>query len=285
MVIPENVGHDVAMRTTGPLGTPAVDAALARLEKFVSDGPLHPGRRLPPERDLAVRLGTSRSTLREALRILRALGVVKAAPKRGTCVINAPSIPVNLVLPDLAQFANPEDVMQARIILEPGIAAIVAVRSSPEDWQGLAECIRHGRAAGRGDEFERWDREFHIRLARATRNAPLAHLSVVLQSLRDEAVWGQLKRQDLSRHGRTEEYARDHERILTAIERREPEGAQRRMLEHLIRVRDNLFADVQAPAAAGPLRPAPAPSRVHRGRARQKRNDRYRRHPHREDSP
>ncbi|MDR7399026.1 MAG: GntR family transcriptional regulator, partial [Armatimonadota bacterium] len=60
--------------------TPAVEAVLERLERLVEEGRLPEGR-LPPERELAAQLDTSRATLREALRLLRSLGVLEAAPR------------------------------------------------------------------------------------------------------------------------------------------------------------------------------------------------------------
>lgn len=221
--------------------TPAVTAVLAKIEEILGGPGSGPGHRLPPERTLAARLATSRATLREALRLLRALGIVEAAPRRGTRVVGVMPASLSLALPNLRRFANPADVMQARIILEPGIASLAAVCSLPGDWDGLAECIRGGKAARQVREFERWDREFHTRLVRLTRNEPLVYLSLLLQGVRDEATWGQMKERDLSHRGRAAEYLSDHRRILEAIRRRKPDEAQRHMREHLIRVRDNLM--------------------------------------------
>lgn len=219
----------------------AVQQVLAQLESIIAGGGLGPEGRLPPERELARRLSTSRATLREALRILRALGVMESAPRRGTRVVSAPSVPIRMVLPSVLHFANPEDVMQARLILEPAVASLAALRASPSDWQALRECVRAGLSSSSPDEFETWDREFHIRLARSTRNEVLAYLSTLLQGVRDDVLWGRLKRADLSQKGRMREYATDHERIVDALEHRDPERALQYMQQHLQRVRDRLL--------------------------------------------
>ena len=224
----------------------AVQQVLAQLEAMVSRGGLGPDGRLPPERELARRFSTSRATLREALRVLRALGMIDSAPRRGTRVLSAPSVPIQMVFPNLLRFANPEDVMQARLILEPGIASVAALRASPSDWQALRECVQGGLSASAPDEFETWDREFHIRLARSTRNEALTYLSTLLQGVRDDVVWGRLKRTDLSQKGRMREYALDHQRIVEAIEGRDPEQALRRMQHHLSRVRNHLLKGADA---------------------------------------
>ena len=227
----------------------AVQQVLTRLESIVAQGGLGPDGRLPPERELARQLATSRATLREALRILRALGVVEAAPRRGTRVLSAPSVPIQTFFPSLLPFANPEDVLQARLILEPGIASVAALRASPADWQALRECVQAGQTSAGPEAFERWDREFHIRLARSTRNEALAYLSTLLQGIRDDVVWGQLKRRDLAHRGRTGEYAADHQRIVQAVEARDPRRAAQAMRDHLRRVQRRLLRGVETGAS------------------------------------
>jgi len=239
----------------------AVQQVLSKLESLMSEGALPPDGRLPPERELARRLSTSRATLREALRVLRALGMIESAPRRGTRVLSAPSVPIQMVFPNLLRFANPEDVMQARMLLEPGIAWVAALRASPSDWQALRECVQGGLTCSGVEEFEQWDREFHIRLARSTRNEVLAYLSTLLQGIRDDVVWGRLKRRDLSRKQRRMEYVQDHQRIVEAIEAREPQRAFQCMHDHLVRVRTHLLKGVDtpgqglAPSMASPAAP------------------------------
>ncbi len=200
------------------------------------------GSRLPPERVLAQELQTSRATLREALRLLRSLGVVESAPRRGTRIVAPPSIPLHIALPDLNRFGNPQEVMEARMLVEPSVAALAALRSTPSDWEVLARAIAAGGAASSPSTFERWDRRFHISLARCAGNRPLAYLVELLQGVRDAFLWGHLKREDLAHPGRMADYLADHRGILEAVRRRRPEEARQRMAEHLTRVHRNLLS-------------------------------------------
>lgn len=218
----------------------AVEAVLQRLERLVEEGRL-PGGRLPPERELAAQLGTSRATLREALRLLRSMGVLEAAPRRGTRLVNPLPLPLTLALPDLTRFANPAEIVEARLAVEPVLAALAAVRASPADWQRLEECVEAGRRARSVAAFERHDREFHVRLADSADSQPLAFFSRLLQGIRDEATWGELKRKDLATSGHREAYLADHAAILNALRARDAEGARERMRSHLLRVQENLF--------------------------------------------
>ncbi len=218
----------------------AVEVVLRRLEQLVAEGKLPEGR-LPPERELAAQLQTSRATLREALRLLRSLGVVESAPRRGTRLVNPWPLPLQLALPDLPRLANPAEILEARLALEPVLAALAAVRSSPTDWQRLEECVEAGRRSKSLAAFEQQDREFHVRLAQSAGNHPLAFFSTLLQGIRDEATWGELKRKDLGSPGHREAYVEDHAAIVGALRARDPEAARERMRVHLLRVQRNLF--------------------------------------------
>lgn len=218
----------------------AVEAVLQRLERLVTEGRL-PGGRLPPERELAAQLETSRATLREALRLLRSLGVVEAAPRRGTRLVKPLPLPLHAALPDLARFNNPAEILEARLAVEPPLAALAAVRSGPTDWQRLEECVEAGRRARTLAGFEQQDREFHVRLAESAGNQPLSFFSKLLQGIRDEATWGELKRRDLSTPGHREAYLADHAAVVRALRARRAEEARERMRAHLLRVYENLF--------------------------------------------
>jgi GntR family transcriptional repressor for pyruvate dehydrogenase complex len=218
----------------------AVEAVLHRLERLVEEGRWPEGR-LPPERELAAELETSRATLREALRLLRSLGVVEAAPRRGTRLVNPLPSPLTLALPDLPRFASPPEILEARLAVEPVLAGLAAVRSGPSDWQRLQECVDAGRRARTLAGFERQDREFHVRLAQSAGNQPLAFFSTLLQGIRDEATWGELKRKDLATPGRREAYVEDHASVLAALRARDAHQARERMRLHLLRVQENLF--------------------------------------------
>ncbi len=214
---------------------------LERLERWILAAALSVGSRLPPERVLARELHTSRATLREALRLLRSLGIVESSPRRGTRIVAPPTLPLRTALPDLSRFGNPEEVMEARMLVEPAVAALAALRSTPGDWEVLARTIAGGRAATSPASFERWDRLFHTHLARCAGNRPLAYLVELLQGVRDAVLWGRLKREDLAQPGRMADYLADHEAILEAVRHRHPEEARRRMSEHLARVHRNLL--------------------------------------------
>ena len=113
------------------------------------------GHMFPVEVEFAAQMGISRSSLREALRILTAKGLVEARPRAGTRV--SPRNQWNLLDPDLLawQFeARPtrkflEDLFELRMMIEPGAAALAATRRTPSPAQGNADPARCHAAATR----------------------------------------------------------------------------------------------------------------------------------------
>jgi GntR family transcriptional repressor for pyruvate dehydrogenase complex len=197
-----------------------VDALCGKLRS----GAYRVGDRLPSEPELGAELGVSRSTVREAVRELTALGVVEIQHGRGTFVR---SLRPDLLLrgDSLVEPANDrirEELLEVRSIVEPEAAALAAERATEEeierlryDVARLADAIGHGSAPPE-------DLGFHLDLVRATHNAALWRVSGAIISFYQ---WdGQLP---------TEQDVIDHRAIYEAVRDRDPQRARRAMREHL----------------------------------------------------
>lgn len=82
------------------------------------------------------------------------------------------------------------------------------------------------------------------------RTSNQAFFSRLLQGIRDEATWGELKRKDLAAPGHREAYVADHAAILSALRARDAEQARDRMRLHLLRVQENLLGSLAKAAYA-----------------------------------
>ena len=117
-----------------------MDAVARRIESLIRSGELRVGSRLPPEPELAAMLGVSRSSLREGLKGLMFLGLIKARPGRGTYIQSSLGRGAGrhfqwMVLLREVKYL---ELYELRKILEPTVAAIAARRASVEDLEKIA---------------------------------------------------------------------------------------------------------------------------------------------------
>lgn len=142
----------------------AFEDTVARLLQAIRLGLVVPGESLPPERELAARLGVSRDTLREAIASLTNAGFVIARRGRygGTFVTEAP--PSGTDLPDIP-VTEIEDTLRLREILEPGAARAAAgqgldAKARETLWARLGET-----SAASASEYRRFDSRLHLTIA------------------------------------------------------------------------------------------------------------------------
>lgn len=214
--------------------------ALDRLREMIDSGDYPPSGRLPPERTLAPRLGVSRGALRAALAQLETEGRVWRHVGRGTFVGQRSELGAERLSPAL-RMTNPAEVMEVRLIIEPRIASMAALRASPAEIDHLVECLRHGGAAADTATFERWDGELHRTMACAARNSFLLAIFDGINDVRRTELWGRLKEKTVNPERRSQ-YERQHAELVSLIRDRDAEGAERVMRAHLEMVRDHLLA-------------------------------------------
>ena len=185
-----------------------------RLVAMISERALRPGDRLPPERELAVTMGVSRASLREALRALSLIGVTEMRQGAGNYVASLDPAtlmrPLGLVL--ALSDAGFDELFEARKLVEPKLAALAAERATDEEIARLAECAEASvQGIGDDDAFMRADLELHGIIAAAARNEILER---VVGSLAGLGVASRMATTHLE--GMQEQVVRDHRRIRRA---------------------------------------------------------------------
>jgi GntR family uxuAB operon transcriptional repressor len=220
---------------------------------------LGPGSRLPTERQLALDLGASRSSVRHALAVLQAEGRISREVGRGTFLLDAPprspgngaggagldlSAPAGIVpvLPDGAGGFAPADVMTIRRLLEPLAMPLVVAWATAADYKEMDRCLSGGDRAGSYDEFETWDLALHRTIMAASHSPLLARLYAVIETARHGHFWGDLKRRSASRERRVM-YQADHTELVAALRARDAQRAVQAMRTHLDRVNSDLFGE------------------------------------------
>ena len=206
------------------------------IEDQLSEGTLAVGGRLPAERSLAEQLAVSRTSVREAIRILEAMGIVRAGvgsgPDSGTVVISDPTAALGsaLRLHVATQHLPVADIVETRVLLESWAAA----RAKPDapELARAAELLDDMDADRGTDDFLALDVQFHLALADAAGNAVV---SAMMGSLR-EAIQGYAEKMtaNLSDWDATAARLRaEHREILEAIRNDDGSRAARLVAAHI----------------------------------------------------
>ncbi|NUR31497.1 MAG: FadR family transcriptional regulator [Catenulispora sp.] len=213
-----------------------------RILELIAESGLQPGDRMPTENDLAGRLGTSRTVVREAVKILSALGRVSAQKGRGLYVADDEGM---LGSSRWGGFFLPTDLdhvymlFEFRRIQESAASRLAAIHATPAELRGLktaADLCREGHLSGRQALFDQGDDEFHLGIAAASHNAFL--VAAVREARR-------LQRQSsiIGLHGmmggHAEEAIAEHTAIYEAIRDGDPDAAAQAAAVHI----DNTLED------------------------------------------
>ena len=187
------------------------------------------GEQLPPERDLAERLGVSRNTLREAIAALRESGLVTTKRGRGggTVVTDAGHRPYGSPAAGIRRGAALEDALDFRRVVEPGAARLAATRRlsrDQRDW--LVESCRAVRTADLADHRIA-DSRLHLAIATLT-GSPM----VVEAVTRAQAALGELLGAIPVLRTNIEHSHEQHDAVVDAILRGDPDTARTAMEEH-----------------------------------------------------
>jgi len=199
------------------------------------------GHRLPTERALSEQFSISRSTVRRTLSELKEEGLISQRVGSGTYA-NAPSglTQAETLLRTEVLATSPAELMAARLVLEPAIAALVVQHGTPSDFAAMQHACDEAEAATSFEAFEVWDAQLHELMAKATHNVFIEKVFLLMTAARSQATWGALKRKSLTPERRAA-YQIEHREIVEALRDRDSVRAMDAVRRHLLHVRDNLL--------------------------------------------
>ncbi|MFC0180594.1 FCD domain-containing protein [Thorsellia kenyensis] len=225
-------------------------AIAEKIKEILNSGNYHINDRLMPERELAENLGVSRSIVREAIIMLEIQGYVEVKQGSGVYIIQLPNMEEendNSLKSESSPFSmdiecGPFELLQARQILESQIASFAAINITKQEIVKLKETIEEDKLnLGQHIEDYEADETFHLTIAEASQNSILVETIKALWLLRNKSeMWAQLHKRILDKSYRTQ-WIDDHEKILFALQRRDPTGARDAMWQHLENVKQTLF--------------------------------------------
>jgi GntR family transcriptional repressor for pyruvate dehydrogenase complex len=210
---------------------PAAQQIAHQLLEYLVSGKVKPGGRLPSERQLAENLGVGRSIIREALKSLGMLSLIRVKPGGGYYLQDVPSnlLPKSIEWGLLLGERHTADLVEARGFIEVAVARLAAERRDEKNLSRLEDLLAQMKAAHKNpNKFVEADIAFHITLAEASRNSALRDILSGMRSLLD--VW--VRRNVYAAADLAPRYRR-HLAIFVAIKKRDPEAAALAMEEHM----------------------------------------------------
>lgn len=191
------------------------------------------GDKLPNENDLALELGVSRSTLREAVKILTTSGILEIKRGKGTFVTSNTIISSH----DFNDIASGlDDLFEMRLMFEPDCAYLAAERATDEEIDIIC---RYGEEIEKkilsGEDRTAEEQKFHESIANATHNSFVKQFMPIIFNAIKKGVVVLTKDQDVS-----EDNLKDDRLIMEFIKKRNPEGARTAMRLHIIHAMERL---------------------------------------------
>jgi GntR family transcriptional regulator, transcriptional repressor for pyruvate dehydrogenase complex len=208
-------------------------AFAANLREAILAGELREGEHLPPERELAAQMQISRGSVREALRILQAEGLIETRPGRnGGPIVRKPgsdSLERSLTAFVRGRSIRVQALVETRLAIETAVARLAAENRTDEDLARLSELNERIATAPTRAERLAANAEWHVALASASHNELLAAIMTGV----GQAIHAATSGEAYDVPGIKEITVASHERIQLALEQRDPDAAERRICRHI----------------------------------------------------
>jgi GntR family transcriptional regulator, transcriptional repressor for pyruvate dehydrogenase complex len=206
-----------------------------QIKVLIRDGKLTPGDRLPSERELCQRFGVSRVTVREALRVLEASGLLAIrVGAHGGAFLTTPSAErLGEGLADLISLSRmtAANVTEARFIVELGVLPLAVERATDEDVEALFAMVADAELALEGGTYNiEMSAAFHVRLAECTHNPAIEMLMQSFHGPMRMSIEESHQAAPMGRQG-----VEEHRRLAEAVKKRDLEAARAIMGTHLDR--------------------------------------------------
>jgi DNA-binding FadR family transcriptional regulator len=208
-----------------------------QIRQLMVSGEFALGSRLPAERDLAVQLGVSRPSVREALIALEVEGMIEVRTGSGIYVRQStatkPTAPASELDDDTPANWGPLEVMSARILVEAEVAALAAANAQKGDLKAIKSGLQQMKLEAARDEIPRQgDEAFHEAIAQACGNSVLLDTVQRYWMARYGPLFERLG--DYFEHPASWQTAiAEHQEVMHAIEARDSSGARKAMQKHL----------------------------------------------------
>jgi len=210
----------------------------------IGDGALKAGERLPSEVRLAELTGVGRTSVREALAVLRLMGVVETRVGNGTYVKTIPDSDAirSEIVETIKKSEEVFQLQEARAAFECGIVRLAAERVDDDDVESFETVLADMRQAAEVSSYENFvkhHKAFHLLIAKSTENAVIEQTSLSFLAIMEKEGWRDLERQYYlpGTHEFLKESVEIHSAIFDALRQRDAVLATDLMQNHFVRYR------------------------------------------------
>ena len=218
--------------------TDSANIVRARLEGMIERGSLPVDGRLPTERELSESMGVGRRAVRNALETLLAEGLIWRKQGKGTFAGQAPD-KTQVLAAEIVGETNFAEVMEARLCIEPTLAAMAARHALPADIERMRNLARRTVEATDSESIELWDGALHRLIARTALNKPLLTAFSMIDEIRGNESWRGLRSKARSLETLKVSDG-EHHAIIDQIEAGSSQAAEDAMRAHLTTLATNL---------------------------------------------
>jgi GntR family transcriptional repressor for pyruvate dehydrogenase complex len=220
------------------------EVVIDAINKMVKDGAVTKGDRLPAERQLAIDLGVSRTSIREALKTLEVIGLLERRHGGGTFIkddfTNALERPLSLLL--AFDRIEMREILELRTMVEAEMTYHAAKQISDEEIEELRELLRLMLDTEDETISTQYDKQFHFAIAKASRNHIILSLFQVINNLLDEFI-KEIRYIVSLDDNKLVDVA--HINIFEAIEAKDPDRARKAMGDHMKIVNDYFKQEIK----------------------------------------
>ncbi|QBD84604.1 FadR family transcriptional regulator [Clostridium tetani] len=210
------------------------EEVIEQIKDMIYKGILKKGDKLPSERDMVEKLQVSRTSVREALRSLEIVGLIESRQGEGNFIKEdfEDGLIEPLSVMFMLQDSKSEEILELRKIIEVGTIKLAAERITESELGKLNELKEKLRTPNKEENLAEIDREFHYKIAAASKNFLLLGVLNAISALMESYI-KDARKSILEEEGNRQELITQHENIFEALNNNSEDEAVEAMTKHL----------------------------------------------------
>lgn len=211
----------------------------------IQSGTFRIGDKLPAERELCEQFGVSRAPVRQALSALELNGVIYSRQGEGVYVKSNQLASENSQAAIFFESVSPEDIVEARMNIEPLIVKYAVQRATDEDIEDLRSTIkRMEEETNDGVYVPETDEKLHNGIAKASHNDLfIKFMAAISNAMKQQEMWKFIRDRTVTRPDYRDVNFKEHQLLIKAIEDRNEEKAVEIMTNHMQNLYDRYWKD------------------------------------------